>query len=162
MNVIDEIIQEQREAVFNMGECFTRHFYHKPKFLDWLQKYSNGQPVIELGAGMLDFSKALHQKGIPVIAVEPRARVGLYGMHILPTLADKVARSMDGLFIAARPDHSGWVTEIPELISGKSSFLYVGLEKNLEDDFPSSEFNHDLVYSDAGEDGENVWEVIVK
>jgi len=153
------------EMLKRLGAPSFAHFRPKDKFVEWLKDYSQDQRVVELGAGALSFSAILHKEGLPVIAVEPRADLtqGLNPFHVMPMLAQQAVQVLPGeLYIAARPDHSGWVSDTIYYMSEGSRFLYVGLEKNLECDLPEDEFNRELVYEEAGEEGEKAWKINLK
>ena len=135
-------------------------------FLDWLVEYVGDQFVIEVGAGKCEFTRAMHKLGIKAMAIEPRACSEVLkqcGNFLLPLsvqqagifLSDKLS-----IVIAARPDHSGWFAEVPELIHEDSELLYIGLEKKLDIDIPDWCVTEKM-FEGAGRDGECVWRVTV-
>lgn len=139
------------------------HFEPTDDFLDWFVDHVEGRFTIEAGAGQCGFSKALVQRGVKVMAIEPRATPEVRrecANFLLPSPVDQVSlvRNPGIVIVAARPDHSGWFFELAHLISPESELIYIGLERNFELDIPEH-FHTDELYRDAGPDGEVVLRV---
>lgn len=140
----------------------TRHFRATPEFLQWWKDYVGDKPVFEVGAGCCDFTIQMHHLGIRAAAIEPRANDEVRDRcanFLFP--ADvydaQVILQVPSIVVAARPDHSGWVGDVPDLIHKDSKFIYIGLEKNIQIDLDR---DYHTLYTGAGEDGEVVIHVL--
>jgi hypothetical protein len=138
------------------------HFEPYPQFCDWFADYAGERVTIEVGAGQCVFSKALVKRGVKLVAVEPRPNEEVHREcvnFLLPMPAQRVSllREPDKLIVVARPDHSGWVSDLTYMIHPDSELIYIGLDKNLEIDLPRSKLEE--LYTGAGEDGEVVFRV---
>lgn len=136
----------------------TRHFYATPLFLKFWKGYVKKRFVFEVGAGCCDFAKEMHKKRIKCLAIEPRANDEVLlecSSFLLPkTIYDaSMLKTTAGVVVAARPDHSGWIHDVPDFIHPDSEFVYIGLEKNFEIDL-LDEWKTEVLYENAGQDGE--------
>jgi hypothetical protein len=124
----------------------------------------DGRVTIEVGAGQCEFSKALSQLDVKIMAVEPRAApevAAACSNFLLPMQVERVAavRKPGIVVVVARPDHSGWFAELAAMVSPESELIYIGLEKNLDLDIPEHFHRSPLMYLGAGADGEVVLRV---
>lgn len=141
---------------------FTRHFEHTEEFMDWWEDYVGDQFVMEVGAGCCDFTKAMHERSIKAMAIEPRANDDVRmecSSFLLPRPVEDAAilGKHKAVVVAARPDHSGWFYQLPELIHPESELIYIGLESNFDKDLDG--FDYEILFHDAGADGEKVLKV---
>lgn len=141
----------------------TTHFGPNSDFLDWFVSYVGGRFTIEASAGQCEFSKALVQLGVKVMAVEPRPAPEVLrecSNFLLPCRiqACTLVRNPGIVVVAARPDHSGWFADLAEMVSPESELIYIGLEENFDLDIPEH-FCTDELYREAGSDGEVVLRV---
>ena len=139
------------------------HFEPLDSFLVWFVDHLDGRFTIEIGAGQCEFSKALVQLGVKVMAVEPRPNLEVLkecSSFLVPVSVDRVpfVQNPGIVVVVARPDHSGWFSELADMISPESELIYIGLEKNFDLDIPEH-FRTDELYRDAGVDGEVVLRV---
>lgn len=139
---------------------FVQHFHPTIQFLDWWTEYVAGRFVIEVGAGCCHFTKAMHKRGIKALAIEPRANDEVRmecASFLLPTSVQRATllQEIPAVVVAARPDHSGWISEVPFLINPESEFIYIGLPKNFDIDLGIDVACEVLGY-EAGEDYEQV------
>lgn len=113
--------------------------------------------VIDVGAGEMHLAKALKDAGAFVLAIEPnftleRRHVGdvqsvaMYA-HELPLI-----RSHAALLIVARPDHGGWVNELPGYMHPESEMLYIGKRVNIEWDLDGLKYEEHIVDDLVGAD----------
>jgi hypothetical protein len=133
------------------------------QFLEWLAEYVGDQFVIEVGAGQCHFTQAMHRYKIKAMAIEarPSDETRLRCANFLwpkPVEESEIVLNKKSVVIAARPDHSGWFELLPSLIHHESELIYIGLERNLDRDIPDH-WSLDILYSDAGEEGEHMWRV---
>ena len=141
----------------------TQHFYPTEAFLEWWVVYVNDRLVFEMGAGMCKFTRHMHQYGIKALAIEPRAtdEVRLAGYSFLLPLSVQRARVLQdtpGLAVAARPDHSEWIFELPNILHRDTEFVYIGLEDNFARDLEENWVTK-ILFMNAGNDGEHVLKV---
>ena len=141
----------------------TTHFEHTRHFLYWFRGHVAGRFTIEVGAGQCEFSKALIQLGVKVMAVEPRPAPEVSAecfsfLLPLPVERVRIVRNPGIVVVVARPDHSGWFSDLADMVSPESELIYIGLEKNLDLDIPEH-FRTDELYREAGLDGEVVLRV---
>jgi len=139
------------------------HFEPTDAFLDWFVDHVAGRFTIEVGAGQCKFSKALIHRGVKVMAVEPRPTPEVSkecSNFLLPLQVSRahLVRSPGIVVVVARPDHSGWFSELVHMVSPESELIYIGLEKNFDLDIPEH-FYIDELYREAGLDGEVVMRV---
>jgi hypothetical protein len=139
------------------------HFRPEGAFLDWFVGHVAGRFTVEVGAGQCEFSKALAQLGVKILAVEPRPSPEVTeacSNFLLPVSVERAAivQNPGIVVVAARPDHSGWFEELIEMVSSEAELLYIGLEKNFNLDIPEYASVEELC-RDAGEDGEVVLRV---
>ncbi len=97
------------------------------------------------------------------MAVEPRPNPEVLkecSSFLMPVPVDRVpfVQTPGIVVVVARPDHSGWFSELADMISPESELIYIGLEKNFDLDIPEH-FRTDELYRDAGVDGEVVLRV---
>lgn len=143
---------------------FVQHFEPTPKFMTWWVKYVGDQFVFELGAGMCDFTKLMHDGGLKVLAIEPRANDAVRRECISCLLPLSIGRATvlaktPAIVVVARPDHSGWVETIPSLLHPDSEFIYIGLSENFARDLGC--WDWEVLYQDAGADGEQVLRISI-
>jgi hypothetical protein len=141
----------------------TTHFEPNDDFLDWFASYVAGRFTIEAGAGQCEFSKALIQLGVKVMAVEPRPSPEVLrgsSNFLLPCRiqACTLVQNPGIVVVVARPDHSGWFAELADMVSPESELIYIGLDKNYDLDIPEH-FCTDELFGVAGADGEVVLRV---
>ena len=139
---------------------FVQHFHPTTQFLDWWAEYVADRFVIEVGAGCCHFTKSMHTHGIKALAIEPRANSDVRmecALFLLPWSVQQapILQATPAVVVVARPDHSGWVSEVPDLIHPESEFIYIGLPKNFNIDIDTLDYS--ILYQGiVGEDGEQV------
>lgn len=147
-----------------MPPNMTTHFEPTPEFLDWFADQLQGSHVFEVGAGQCQFAEALIERGVRVMAIEPRASaetVRRCANFLLPMAMQKVKviRDCPVTIVVARPDHSGWFKILLDIAHPQSRIIYIGLDENLRVDIPDT-VTLKTLYVNAGGDDENVYEVI--
>ena len=109
------------------------------KLAKWISSLARDLPIIEVGTGtgkLLHLLAKVHSK---VIGCDPYFMPMEHYSGFMPLPADQVKfiRNMPSLIVATRPDHSGWVGEIPDYMNDDSKLLYIGLSDNIDRDFPN-------------------------
>ena len=141
----------------------VQHFHPEVHFMDWLVTYVSGRFVIEVGAGMCDFTKTMHRFAIKAMAIEPRATDEVRmecASFLMPKCVQRagILKDTPALVVVARPDHSGWFGELPDLLHADSELLYIGLPRNFDRDLGGLKYK--TCYQEAGADGEIVLKMI--
>ena len=147
----------------NLPPNMVTHFEPTDDFLGWFADHVAERFTIEVGAGQCKFSKALIQLGAKVLAVEPRPAPEVLKecsnfLLSLPIERVRIVRNPGIVVVVARPDHSGWFSDLADMVSPESELIYIGLEKNFDLDIPEH-FRTDELYREAGLDGEVVLRV---
>lgn len=136
------------------------HFEPHPRFCDRFAEHVGDRMMIEVGAGQCLFAKRLTNRGVKVLAVEPRASEDTREEcrnFLLPIRAEHVSsiREPGNVVVSARPDHSGWFTALIREVHPESELIYIGLEHNVHIDIPD-EIETETLYHKAGSDDEIV------
>ena len=114
-----------------------RFFEPTDTYLAWLKKYAEGRPVVELGCGDGYFTFRMRELGIKAMGIDPfKDTEYLDHTSFMPICASQCGIVKDNacLLISARPDHSGWVTNVPYQMHKDAELLYIGLPRNVEND----------------------------
>jgi len=116
------------------------------EFVDKLAEVIGDRMVIEIGSGNGDLLKALLDRGISAIGIDPFADTTSLGPEIrssiLPFDLDQTMGLVDQwkgkkeiVFLTARPCHSGFPQEYLSMFGNRHEMIYIGYTKNLEIDF---------------------------
>lgn len=164
MRLLDLDLWDVEMDFENMPPNVTTHFEPTPEFLDWFADKMQDEHIFEVGAGQCKFSEALVNRGVRVMAIEPRVSdetLQRCSNFVLPMAMQKVSviRECPVVIVVARPDHSGWFRNLLDIAHPQSRIIYIGLDKNLRIDIPDT-VTLKTLYVNAGEDDENVYEVI--
>ncbi len=123
---------------------FSQRFFEPTDtYLAWLKKYADGRPVVELGCGDGYFTFRMRELGIKAMGIDPfKEAEYLDPTSFMPICASRCHMLTEHpcLLIAARPDHSGWVTNVPFQMHKDAELLYIGLQRNVENDLHSLSF----------------------
>ena len=114
-----------------------RFFEPTDAYLDWLKKYADGRPVVELGCGDGYLTFRMREIGIKAMGIDPFNEAEyLDCTSFMPIGASQCGIVINHacLLIAARPDHSGWVTNVPFQMHQHAELLYIGLPRNVDND----------------------------
>jgi len=129
------------------------------EFLDFFSKQYKGKPIIEVGAGTGRFSKLLHDKGLRVIAIDafprdnPESDVTIINSDMFPFQPNSVV-------VIARPSRGQWIQDtIDKAVDAGAIVVYIGIEKHYDDDIYSLTYPCEKVYSCAGNDEEEVFQI---
>jgi len=141
-------------------ETTVEFFLPRQEFLDWWVDYVGDSFVIEAGSGTGKFLEYMRDLKIRVLGFEPNASIEVlakfYNALIPhPIQGSSIARDNKAIVVAARPNHSGWVNMIPDIIHPESEFIYIGFRDNFEVDG----IEGTILYENAGDDGEVVVKV---
>lgn len=143
----------KRDVAANITLPTNRFFKPTDEFFSVLQQF-DGPRFIDCGCGLGQLTAEALPWGLHVVGVDLSPRIGQATTVI----------HMDALHmpfnefmwpLICRPNHDGWCENVAlkGLISG-AKVLYVGLERNVEEDLGDLLYNVETVYTDVGEDGE--------
>lgn len=130
------------------------HFHPTERFLDYVEHNYSDCLLVDAGCGEGWLSFKLRGRHLRCLAIDP---LPSSLTNVLPMKIHNcnLIREKPTVIIAARPDHGGWVGEIPRYMHADSVLLYVGLRKNVKVDL--WELKRKVVLRNAGQDGEWVW-----
>lgn len=159
-NLIHDLTMNAAEQ----GEALPEMQFFKPKeqFFSYLDKRFPQMPIVDIGAGTGHLSMALAERGWKVIAIDPFERDGRV-WNVVPLDAITFNYPPESLPIVARPCHGHWLEmSIEQAMRTCSVMLYVGLQKNFEQDLDGLDRLYFLSYRReiVGSDGEVV--VVIK
>ena len=123
-----------------------KFFNPTEEFVDKLIEVIGDRMVFEIGCGKGDLLKALMNKGVPIIGIDPYVDLMDVDLEIrgkiLPYEIDRVISMIDEwkgkkkiVLLVARPCHSGFPQEYLSMFGDKCEMIYIGFAKNLETDF---------------------------
>ncbi len=112
----------------------TVFFDPTDEFIEFVKQQADGRPIVDVGAGSGYLSSKLVAQGMKVLAIDIWIRdVLLHPVHELDsTIMEFPVPSYP---IVARPCHSDWIEQsVDNAMQKLTQFLYVGLERNFEQD----------------------------
>jgi hypothetical protein len=153
--------QELRRMTMGMTMGSTKFFLPTQLFYKWMKKNYGSRRVYSVGAGAGHGVKGLNMAGVETIGLD----IFQHSKQEYPVLiADGTAYGYDegSVVYVARPCHGNFFTDVVEraLECKVHAILYVGLERNIEEDFGDyyDQFKKETV--GVGEDGEGIWRLI--
>lgn len=112
---------------------------------------------IEAGAGLGDTTEEAEARGLDMTAVDLNEREG-QSAKVLPLNALALPYGAETWALVCRPDHSGWCYFLIEkVLSEGGSVLYVGLDRNVDNDLDEFMDQAVQIAQDVGEEGEHAW-----
>lgn len=124
-----------------MMNSFVSSSFVKPtiKLARWISNIAGNRLIVEVGCGNGELLHKLAKVHNKVLGCDPHSSLKKYYSGFMPLYADQLSiiKRQESLIVAARPDHSGWVSEIPTYMYSDSQLLYLGLENNIKIDWPN-------------------------
>jgi SAM-dependent methyltransferase len=121
-----------------MNSTLQPTFFHPTKkFVNGLAKLLKGRFVIEIGCGNGELTRALKDKGIKAVGVDPYSRnpevirIDQDSPILRKLLDTAIEKGENPIFLVARPCHSGFPGQY---LFFNIDLLYIGFLKNLEID----------------------------
>lgn len=136
----------------------TDMFIPDPEFIKKLSEdFKEKCGIVEIGAGRGLFTKAMRDKGLKAVAIDPNCRA-TYETDVMQMDAMDFPYPENSLVIAARPDHSGWVeTAFQRALERNCKIMYVSKLENLYIDFDEDDFEIEIYAGNVGEEKEIAW-----
>ncbi len=138
-------------------------FVPNPSFVRWFIKTYSRKTVIEAGAGRGLFSSKLIQK-MAISAYDIATRDGQF-KHVIPYVdCTTLPLTSDSIVIVARPNHGDFTHGLFAncVKQNVEEILYIGLEKNFDDDIDSELYQYDIIKKNVGEDNEMLLKITAK
>lgn len=135
----------------------VKFFEPRLKFVNWMMRNYSDTTIFDVGAGVGHVSAKLRSNGLKVIPIDlvPRESPEC---EVYMLDATEMRYPKDCVVLLARPCHGHFVEGvIRQAFYWKvSAFLYVGLDKNVENDLG---YDHQFkcVAKNVGRAGENLW-----
>ncbi len=149
---------------FKIHIPFNQDFFvPKPSFIRWFVKTYFGKNIIEAGAGRGLFSSKLTQK-MAISAYDIATRDGQL-KHVIPYVdCSTLPFTSDSVVVVARPNHNGFTHNLFAncVKQNVEEILYIGLEKNFDDDIDSELYQYTIIKKDVGEDNEMLLKITKK
>lgn len=137
------------------------HVFFNPNDAWWefvaLDPWMRWKRYWDCGAGMGALTVGMNAVARECVGLDMNTRFGQSPMIETADVNDRHFTPDDCLLIA-RPSHGSWIDTLLRHNVGTAEVLYIGLEKNLEQDLHG--FYHEIIARDVGEDGENVHRVL--
>lgn len=130
-----------------------RFFTPTEEFFAIMQQFE-GVRFVDAGCGNGLLAVEARPWDITMVGVDLIVRVGQDpNVIIMDALHMPYNESLWALI--CRPNHDGWCEDVArKALEAGAKVLYVGLERNVEDDLGDLMFNVETVYTDVGQDGE--------
>jgi len=147
-------------AMAETGLCLPSIVFFEPNtaFLDWMGKRYNKDIIIyDVGAGNGHVSAELNSLGHNAKAIDLHYRDEGLEVEIANGVLYRYER--DAIVMLCRPCHGLFVEVVIDRAKecGVREVLYVGLERNVENDLGDYLDNAEEIAGPFGEDGERIW-----
>ena len=127
------------------------------KFLDWLVYMANGRPIIDCGCGEGQVTEELFRRGANVMGLDIRAEIDTQLM-VFRVDATTFSFPAGCIVLFARPCHSDWVERTIKQAKHRADvILYVGFDRNLDDDLGEFAYLFKKIGKNVGKEHEYLW-----
>lgn len=140
-------------------------FDPRREFWDWLDTPGlRYRQIIDVGAGTGHLTDQLIARGYEAIGIDLFPRVNT-SLNVQQADATKYEYDKDAynegapVVLICRPCHDGFAEQaaMQAIKHCEASVYYIGLDSNLENDFPTDHYHMTLVAENVGHSGENIW-----
>ena len=142
-----------------LGAC--RFFQPTEDFVTYMRNFE--APIFDVGAGAGHVTKKLADAGLKVAAIDMHRHMSpVTNVHMAD--GTDFPYTPDSVVMLCRPCHGGFAEQVIEqaLSCGVGVILYVGLERNVEDDLGDLYHAFKVVATEVGKEGESIWRMDVK
>lgn len=157
MNYLSDPIR-QLEGLVHMPFC-SRFFEPRAQFVDWCKQTYPSAFWIDCGAGQGHITKLLRENGMQAAGLDLYAPTedavinDLINMDCVKfPFTDKM------VVLLCRPCRGDWIhATIIKAVESGCPMIYIGKQSHFNDDLAPLPYKVELVLSDIGMDGENLW-----
>ncbi len=138
--------------------CST-FFEPTKKFLLWMEKRYPYPIIYDVGAGLGHVTKALQKSGLKALAIDLNYRETEGTLQVVIADGESYRYEQDSIVMICRPCHGQFTEQVIEQAyrCNVAATLYIGLERNVQEDLGVYFPKFNWVLSGAGKDGESVW-----
>ncbi len=138
--------------------CLT-FFEPTKKFLRWMKRSYPDPIIYDVGAGLGHVAKALRKSGLKALAIDLNYRETEGTLQVVIADGESYRYRQDSIVMICRPCHGQFTEQVIEQASRckVATTLYIGLERNVQNDLGVFLPKFNLVLSGAGKGGESVW-----
>ncbi len=134
-------------------------FEPKVEFIDWCKKTYPDANWVDCGAGQGHVVKMLRDVGLSACGIDLFKcddNLAIDDMITMNSAMFPFSNNMIALM--CRPCRGDWIhATIIKAVENKCPMIYVGKQSHFEKDLAPLPYKVELVLSDIGEDGENLW-----
>lgn len=150
----------QLEGLARMPFC-SKFFEPNEQFIKWCKANYPNAFWIDCGAGQGHITKLLRENGIQAAGLDlysPTEDALIDDLINMDCVKFPFTENMVALM--CRPCRGEWIhAAIIKAVESGCPFIYVGKQSHYDDDLAPLPYNVNLVLSDIGKDGENMWVV---
>lgn len=122
----------------NLGRVLPSLKFFEPtdRFIRWMEKRWKDNLIYDVGAGCGHVAKVLVERGLEVVAIDINHRECKDGFPVEIADGESYDYKPGSVVMLCRPCHGNFTEEVvaQAVRCGASAILYVGLEKNFEND----------------------------
>lgn len=144
----------------NPDAILPNHAFFDPtnKFITFIKSLCRGKLIVDCGCGNGCFSTKLKNAGHVVLPIDLYPRGNDFEYVQADTTTFKFPPN--SVPVIARPNRGDWIEDtIKNALAFVPYVLYIGLKKHLDEDVFSLDMECEMIYDDAGNDGEVVYQI---
>src|SRR5271157_4407256 len=150
--------KELRRDLIGTPLGFVRFFEPTEDFVTYMRNFEEGTPIFDVGAGAGHVTKKLADAGLRVAAIDMhRHEKPVTNVHMAD--GTDFPYTPDSVVMLCRPCHGAFAEQgiLQADICKAGVVLYVGLERNVEDDLGDYFPLFKVVATEVGKEGESIW-----
>ena len=154
--------KELRRMMVGTPLGVVRFFEPTEDFVTYMRNFAEGTPIFDVGAGAGHVTKKLADAGLKVAAIDMHEHAKAV-THVHMADGTDFPYTPNSVVMLCRPCHGAFVEQVIEQATkcGVSVILYVGLERNVEEDLGDSYRRFKVVATEVGKEGESIWRMDV-
>lgn len=129
------------------------------RFLRWMKRQYPSAVIYDVGSGLGHVAQALFERGLKVLALDLHFRESREEYPVVIVDGESYEYESGSVVMLCRPCHGQFSEEVisQAVRCNAAVVLYVGLDRNVDDDLGVFREQFTKTLSQAGEDGETVW-----
>jgi len=150
--------KELRRSLIGTSLGVVRFFEPTENFVTYMRNFEEGTPIFDVGAGAGHVTKKLADAGMKVAAIDMhRHAKPVTNVHMAD--GTDFPYTPDSVVMLCRPCHGAFVEQVilQADICNADVVLYVGLERNVEEDLGDFFPHFKVVATEVGKEGEAIW-----